>query len=372
MGTIMSDEYKERKSQHYRTFHLPEKNGHQVGIRLVGPIDQESLLAAKSLEDVGKLLDPQKPVLLHWTGGPGLATPSGITRVINTRHFNLLLVSYRGTVDSLPHGRTEYNTTQDIIDDGKRVLEALNINNFYMSGFCFGTLISTVMASQMNDRCKGLGLFFPYTSSALDDKWLFEDVRNANLETGKLWQKLNDKAALPPQKQNHIFLIDSYRRAVENNDLSATKLYAFYQGSITGCIKIPEGISIDSGYEDISLSQDQKNQVSMELHYAAQSYFLGENGVIPHMPALQNIPMHIVYSSQNKSFHPNSIDIWKDNCPKASYVDTMLPQHHLLDSNGNRKFAKKMFDFLESLSKFEQPMNKLSAPALDFGRPSFG
>src|SRR5690349_19325769 len=114
----MGDKFKERDPKHYRAFQLPEQDGHRVGVKLVGPFDQPSLEAVTRLEDMGAILDPEKPVLLHWTGGPGLATPSGITRVINTRHFHLLLMSYRGTVESYPHGLTENNTTQHLVDDG--------------------------------------------------------------------------------------------------------------------------------------------------------------------------------------------------------------------------------------------------------------
>lgn len=345
----MSGKYKKRKSHHYREFFLPERDGHQVSVRLVGPYDQDALQAAQSLEDVGKLIDPKKPVLLHWTGGPGLATPDGITRAINTRHFNLFLISYRGTVNSKPLGKTEHNTTQHIVNDGKLLLETLGVRDFYMSGFCFGTVVATVMASQMRDQCKGLGLFFPYTSSRLDDGWLFDGIRHHDDRAKAMWDKMSVCASFSDAQLPHLSIINAFARAVESGDQMAMRSYGLYQGSITGCIRVPDGFDINNGLEKWDMTEDLQIQTKMELHYAKNEYFLGQDGVIPLMKDLQNIPLHVVYSTQNKSFHPDSIQIWKDNCPHAHFVDTQSEEHHMLDLC-NHVFANEMFGFLEDVS----------------------
>lgn len=340
---------KERRSHHFKTFVLPEEKGHQVAVKAVGPFDQSSLESACSLEDLKNIMVLEKPVLLHWTGGPGLAVPTGITRVVNTRHFHLLQVNYRGTVESKPTGKTEYNTTQDLIADGIRLLDALEIDRFYMSGFCFGTLIATVMAAQMPERCKGLGLFFPYTSSQLDDQWLFDDVQHIDSEKSKLWRSFSAKAGTQ-KGAGYISLLDHYADAIEGGDIEAIKKYAIYQSAITGCINLPESTDIDNGLGELNLTRDQENQVSMELHYARNQYFLGSQGVVPYLPNLQNVPTHIVYSSKNASFHPDSINLWKQNLKTAQYRDTGSMQHHMLD-NDHKPFARQMFAFLEDLSK---------------------
>jgi proline iminopeptidase len=345
----LSEKYKKRKSSHYREFFLPEVDGHQVSVRLVGAYDQDALQAAQSLEDVGRLINQEKPVLLHWTGGPGLATPDGITRAINTRHFNLFLISYRGTVNSMPLGKTEHNTTQHIVDDGKRLLKTLGVRDFYMSGFCFGTVVATVMAAQMHDQCKGLGLFFPYTSSQLDDGWLFDSVRHYDDRAKSMWEKMSEFASFSGEQSAHISIINAFARAVENGDQKAMRSYGLYQGLITGCIAVPDGVDINNGLEKWNMTENQQIQTKMELHYAKNEYFLGRDGVIPYMKDLQDIPLHIVYSTKNKSFHPDSIQIWKDNCPHANIVDTGSEEHHMLDTH-NHSFANAMFDFLEDVS----------------------
>jgi proline iminopeptidase len=297
------------------------------------------------------------------TDGPGLPVAKGITRVVDTRHFHLLQIHYRGTVNSTPRQCIENNTTSHLVNDGMRLLDILGVWDFYQSGFCFGTLVATAMAAEMPERCKGMGLFFPYTSSALDDQWLFDGVKNKNALRANLWDTFSRHAEIPLSGASYLDLLDAYYRAVHAGDKAKAQAYAIYQGDITGCLCLSEAQCANEN----PLSVDQHTQVAMELHYAANKYFMGDDGVIPLMSNLSSIPMHIIYSTENDSFHPGSIHVWKETLPHATFVDTLSHEHHML-SESNKPLANEMFNWLKTVSE-EEKLQPQPSPSDVPGRP---
>ena len=76
-------------------------------------------------------------------GGPGGAYHNNkITKYFNLKKFHLIVIDQRGCGNSIPSCTIDKNTTNNMINDIKKVKNHLNIKKFIICGFSWGALLT--------------------------------------------------------------------------------------------------------------------------------------------------------------------------------------------------------------------------------------
>jgi proline iminopeptidase len=93
--------------------------------------------------------------VVSFHGGPG----GHYKRAFKTAAFDpsvhqVIFFDQRGSGNSLPYGKTEHNTTDDIITDTEKILDHLGIKHVYTYGRSWGATLATLFTIRHPDRVK--------------------------------------------------------------------------------------------------------------------------------------------------------------------------------------------------------------------------
>lgn len=95
-----------------------------------------------------------KTPIISFHGGPG-----GSYRVRHKSNFDpavhqVIFFDQRGCGNSLPYGKLEHNTTEDIMHDAEQVLDHLEIGDVYATGLSWGSALATLFTIRNPQRVK--------------------------------------------------------------------------------------------------------------------------------------------------------------------------------------------------------------------------
>ena len=97
------------------------------------------------------------PVLfLH--GGPGAGSSGLYRRYFNPKKYNIIIFDQRGCGKSTPFGDCENNTSEKLIDDIKRILNHLSIQEVVIYGGSWGSTLALLYSEKYPETVKALVL----------------------------------------------------------------------------------------------------------------------------------------------------------------------------------------------------------------------
>jgi proline iminopeptidase len=130
-------------------------------------------------------------------GGPGLSVNGKEVRFFDLNKYRVILYDQRACGRSKYKDRWHQNTTPDLIEDIRRLLDHLQIDQSYLFGGSWGSTLSLLFAIQYPQRVKGLILRGIFTGAKWDRAHM-EDGGNAK-HFPKEWQRF--LAKVPPSAQ---------------------------------------------------------------------------------------------------------------------------------------------------------------------------
>jgi pimeloyl-ACP methyl ester carboxylesterase len=321
----MIKKHKQRKSKHKGNYVIISKKGN-IHIDIYSPINSSEI-------NKGQVFDKNSPVLIYLNGGPGALGFPNLTRYIDTRSMNFLMMHYFGchSTDTIKRLKTygideilSMHTLENFIDDVDLVLDYFNIRRVRFLANCFGTLIALRYAHKYPHKVDQIILATPYTHMVLDDEEYFKNtVKNGKFSKDKkaieLYSDLLNSAHISPLSYDTYFLIETLYNEVKNeiqiNDIFTNEnspILKSYLGYVLYLSFSNQKVLSDgfwNRYEFIRYAL-------YELHWAKHKYFLNEDTNYSLESTIvdlvkNDINLKLIYNSNTAFFSPHSLSTWK-------------------------------------------------------------
>ena len=243
---------------------LPEENGHQVFFMEAGSKNG-------------------MPVLV-FHGGPGGASNLYHAAPFARRKYRLIFFDQRGAGRSLPSGKTEHNTTADLLNDAARLLDFLKIGEkVILLGSSWGSTLALLFAEKYPDRVRALLLskIFLADGEAGDwidgiSGWFYPDIME------KLRDGIPEKESLPAYYER---MINSKNERAQKK---ATALYGRYERVLGSLSPVQK--------EETEITEEEITAARIYLHYAAAGFMLEPEQIMKNLSRIRHLPALIVHN----------------------------------------------------------------------------
>lgn len=296
----------------YRTFYLDTGSQHSVYVEESG--------------NAGGI-----PVIfLH--GGPCSGTKPDHRRFFNPDLYRIILFDQRGCGLSEPFGELQDNTTQDLIDDMERIRKRLKIDRWLVFGGSWGAALGLLYAQQHPGNVLGLILRGVFLARRQDMDWFLKN--GARLIYPEQWQRLYESIQAPNRKN----LLKGLCDAIAGDDEVTTRRVAKEWIAWGGQVAL--GSDFQPGQEGEHATEKMVKQAAMELHYAGNRYFIGENQILKNCRTLRQIPAIIIHGRNDLVCPMESAMKLHHALPDAEYI--------VLPNAGHIAQGEEMIDALVS------------------------
>lgn len=240
-------------------------------------------------EDVGNP-DAQPILFLH--GGPGMGCSEKDKLFFDLQIQRVIFLDQRGTGKSLPKGELRANTTEDLVNDIKALLDHLEIDRVILFGGSWGSTLALLftIAHPAYVECMILRGLFTATRT---ERKQFENClyRSSHPNIRKDYLKL-----VPEEMQEHpsAYYFRQITQLPRSEGLKYSRALNRYGMSLS---KIEP---IDNSEIEESLDKiDHYNKSRILAHYSLEDFFIPEGYIASSMSRIKHIPIDIVHGRQD-------------------------------------------------------------------------
>lgn len=230
-------------------------------------------------------------VLLH--GGPGSGAAPHHRRYFCPQKYRVVIFDQRGAGRSQPLGLLAENTTAELIADMEKIRTLLGIERWVLFGGSWGATLALAYALRHPQHVRGMVLRGCFLGRPEDVEWF----AGGSLERffPEAWAAL---VRILPQGRP----IDGLIRCILGDDqalaLQVARAWAHWSGTVVR-YSLPAGPTGDEEPDEVVLAQAR-----IEMHYAANGYFLGEKGLLEQASELPQVPIIIVHGRRDMTCVP--------------------------------------------------------------------
>jgi proline iminopeptidase len=242
-----------------------------------------------------------------------------------------VLFDQRGSGQSLPHGETAQNTTQDLIADIEVLRQQLGIEQWLLFGGSWGSTLALAYAIAHPERVSGLILRGIFLGTRAEVDWFLHDM-------GRFFPEAYDQfvSYLTVEERKDI-LLSYHEKLMDSQALvhqPAAERWASYE---TSCSTLRAGMRRVTGRSALSMAR-------LEAHYFVNDCFMPDNHILQNIKVIRHLPAHIIQGRHDVI------------CPPVS-------AHRLADAWGNRATLRMVDD--AGHSTFENGIAHALLSALD-------
>ncbi|MBE6453456.1 MAG: alpha/beta fold hydrolase [Alphaproteobacteria bacterium] len=284
---------------------LAEKDGHRVAFAEFG--------------------NPKGIPVLFFNGGPGGKYKPERAKIANLRKYRVIMFDQRGCGRSLPLGKTEYNTTQDLLNDTTRLVKHLKIKQkIILRGASWGSTLALLWAEQNPDKVSKILLSQVFLANNEFRNWEFNG-------TQLIYPEFVDALNKESKGKINTYYNKLIQSVNTKNQLHAINRLGWFEricGSMTP--KFSELTEIN----DAELASHR-----IYMHYAANNLFLENNDILDNIHKIKNIETVIIH---------NRLDLV---CPfKGAYdIHKLLPNSHLISVPEFGHVGKKLHNTIQNI-----------------------
>ena len=272
-----------------------------------------------------------KPVLfVH--GGPGGGFLEEDKRYFNPKFFNIIHFDQRGAGRSKPFASIKNNTTFDLVNDIKKLIDFLKIKKVILFGGSWGSTLSLVYAIKHPETVSSMVLRGIFFGSEAENHFFVYEAQNIFPET---WEKMT--SLLPKIHQKKI--PEYYYKMMKSEDKKIRKKFtlawALYELSISKLksseSKVKESLK-KFKFESFSI---------IELHYLTNHCFLPKDYILKNIHRIKDIPVSIVHGQYDHVARPlNAYQLHK-KLPKSKLYFTFAG-HSAFEKETENRLVKEM------------------------------
>jgi len=113
-----------------------------------------------------------KTPVLTFHGGPGSQYRWRHKAIFDPRYHRVIFFDQRGSGNSLPYGKLEHNTTNDLMEDAQKILSHLGIKHVYVFGRSWGSTLATLFTIRYPEVAKATLVGGVYTGSRTETEYV--------------------------------------------------------------------------------------------------------------------------------------------------------------------------------------------------------
>lgn len=222
-------------------------------------------------------------IFLH--GGPGAGTTKIYRRFFNPQTYRIILFDQRGSGKSRPYASIVDNTTQDLIEDIKKILNHLSINQAIIYGGSWGSTLGLLFAEKYPNLVFSLVLRGIFLCRKLDISWFYQ--KGADEVYPDYWDEF--VSDIPHNERSNI-LEAFYKRIHGSNQEESLGLctkWAEWEGR---CSTLLPSKNVINNFSDCSESLSK-----IETHYFYNHCFIEENQILKNIANIIDKKCHIIH-----------------------------------------------------------------------------
>ena len=238
-------------------------------------------------------------IFLH--GGPGSGCNENHRRYFDPDMYRIIIFDQRGCNRSLPRGCVEQNTTQDLLQDMEAIRKKLEIDKWMVFGGSWGATLGLAYAEAFPIRVNGMILRGCFLARRQDLDWFARE--GVNQIFPDYWQEF---ISVIPAGERHE-LIDAFHQRVFGMDdkarIQCARAWSEWAGKVVSYnLEAGNNGGTDKKEEAMNPTRESQkivNEVSIELHYAKNGYFLEENQLLNNIDSLPEVPVKIIHGRRD-------------------------------------------------------------------------
>ena len=224
------------------------------------------------------------PVLfLH--GGPGAGTSSLYRRYFNPSIYKIILFDQRGSGKSIPYGCVENNTSEDLIQDIKTILDKLHINKTIIYGGSWGSTLALLFSEAYPSLVHSLILRGIFLCRKDDIQWFYQ--KGADSIFPEFWEDFIE--GISDNEKNNI--LETFYKKIHLGDDKISQQFchkwALWEGRCSSLLPTEDVVK---QFADCAISLSK-----IETHYFFNDCFIKENQILENINNIQNIKSYIVH-----------------------------------------------------------------------------
>lgn len=230
------------------------------------------------------------PVLVLHTG-PGAGYESYYRRYFDPEIYRIILFDQRGAGRSTPHAELTDNTTSDLLGDIESIRKNLNIEQWIIFGYAWGSTLALLYAIDNPNRVLSLILASVFLGRQEDISWIYQ--RGANAFFPEYWKEFLE--ALSPEEQKNPLqgYHDRLNGGDEINRMATAKAWSKWQAQ---CSAFKPNHKLLEQFAEPHLAL---GLAYIENHYFLNNCFIKENHILDNIDKIQNINGYLVHGRYN-------------------------------------------------------------------------
>ncbi len=253
----------------YRPFDtgfLPEEDGYKIFYQQIG--------------------NPNGTPVIIFNGGPGYPNDPRRTRYFDFKKNRMIFIDQRGTGGSInQNGDVTYkNTTNDLLDDAKKVIEHLGIERKVVSaGTSWGATLALLFAQKYPDMVGKVISIATFSASKKYSSGWFEN--NTRLFYPDIIETLREQSG----SDNFI---SYFSNLLFSGDKDKERQAVLFYGSYEEML----GQKDPKFNVERDVSEWEINRLKIALHYDMNDYFLLPNQILNDMTLIKDIPILMMHN----------------------------------------------------------------------------
>ncbi len=233
-------------------------------------------------------------VVLH--GGPGSGSSPLLRRLLDPARFRIVCIDQRGAGRSQPQGLIEHNSTDDLIEDLRKVREHLGIARWLVVGGSWGATLAVAHAAAEPDAVAGLLLRASFLARREDIDWFFQ---GAAAQEPTAWARLASVAPATHRQSLLPWLAGVFKQGRTPEAARAALAWWHWEQALSGTTinqALPD--------PDDTLINMLVNRYRIQSHYLVNDCWLGKPTLLERTNALPRVPTLLLHAPDDRVCRP--------------------------------------------------------------------
>lgn len=235
--------------------------------------------------------NPELKSLLFIHGGPGSGFSEKLKNLFDPKKFNVIFYDQRGAGRSKPYLSLKENTTQNLIEDIKKLLDFLKIKSVVIIGPSWGATLGLLFAIQHPHYVSGMALMSIFLGTKKEaQRFVDGSVKDVHPE---VWNRF--ASLVPENKRNDItaYYLDKMLHGSTDEKEKYFFSWALYDLSLS------TGESAEEKLEKTIRAMSYQSLGLLTAYYITNNFFLSEGYILNNLENLKEIPVFIIQSKSD-------------------------------------------------------------------------
>ena len=222
-------------------------------------------------------------VFLH--GGPGAGLNIIYRQYFNPKIYRIILFDQRGAGQSKPYASVENNTSQELVEDIRKITKELNVTKFILHGGSWGSTLALLYAEEYPKTLYSLVLRGVFLCRKKDIQWFYQN--GASKIFPDQWHKFIE--GIPVDE--HINFVEAFHKRIHGKDEHEARAFSnkWAEWEAQCSTLLPSKEVIDQ------FSKCALSLAKIETHFFKNNCFIDEDQILKNINKIKEIKIYIVH-----------------------------------------------------------------------------